>query len=268
MTAINYANGESRLMTYNPKTQKVTSVTDQEGKITEYEYLVFYNDDGSKNSDHYGTKISNYDNTGNRYTNTYEYIVGTRVNGQRFNQMVKKEVNGVKTETHYDELCGNPLSIEREDLKTTFKYNNRCLLIEKHSATGESFYLEYHPDFEKITKVTRNGITSVFDYNENGLLTYAEDNSNKWMKLKYGNEGNIINMTMKKSELSFKYNEINKPSVILIKGKGTVYYTYDDKGDFLNVETDGEDSLPMEVNKAYQTLMELVKPAGVNLKME
>ena len=128
--------------------------------------------------------------------------------------------------------------------------------------------MEYHPDFEKITKVTRNGITSVFDYNENGLLTYAEDNSNKWMKLKYGNEGNIINMTMKKSELSFKYNEINKPSVILIKGKGTVYYTYDDKGDFLNVETDGDDSLPMEVNKAYQTLMELVKPAGVNLKME
>lgn len=267
MTGIYYTNGESRLMTYDPKTQKITSVTDQEGKVKEYEYLTFYNEDGSKNNNHFGTKISKYDNEGNRYTSTFEYIEGTRVNGQRFNKMLKTIVNGVQSETHYDELCGRPTSIEKGNFKTTFKYNNRCLVSEKHSADGESIYLEYHPDFEKISKVTRGGITSEFEYNGKGLLSYAKNKKTKdWMKLEYNSDGEIIVIAQKKRELSFKYNEMNKPSEVTIKGKGTVYYTYDANGDILNVDEDKK-NLASEVNKGYQLLFRLLKPTKVDFKL-
>lgn len=267
MTGIYYTDGDSRLMAYDPKTQKVTSVTNQEGKLTEYEYLIFYNDDGSKNDNHYGTKISKYDYEGNRNTSTFEYIEGTRVNGQRFNKMIKTIVNGIKSETHYDELCGRPISIEKDIFKTTFKYNNRCLVTEKHDADGKSIYLEYHPNFDKISKVTREGITSEFDYNEQGLLIYAKNNKTRnWMKLEYDSSGNILVMTHKKQELSFKYNKMNKPSEITIKGKGTVYYTYDANGDILNVDED-EKNLESEVNRAYQQLFYLVEPAKVDFKL-
>lgn len=266
MTGIYYINGKSRLMTYDPKTQKITRVTDQEGKVKEYEYLTFYNEDGSKNKNHYATRISRYDD-GNRNTSTFEYIEGTRVNGQRFNKMIKTIVNGIKSETHYDELCGRPISIEKDNFKTTFKYNNRCLVSEKHGADGESIYLEYHPDFEKISRVTRNGDTTEFDYNEQELLIYMKNKETKdWMKLEYDSSNRIVVMTQKKQELRIKYNEMNQPSEIIVKGKGSVYYMYDANGDILNVDEE-VNNLSSEVNRAYQQLFNLIEPAKVDFKL-
>jgi len=76
MTSIIYIDNSSRIMTYQPKTHKITSVTDREGFKVEYDYLVFYNDDGSIDKDHFGTKITK-NHYGSPDITIYEYIEGT-----------------------------------------------------------------------------------------------------------------------------------------------------------------------------------------------
>lgn len=257
---------DSQYMEYEPKTMWISKITDRNGDVAEYHYDVYYKEDGTKDDDHYGTRVSRTDEYGNKNTNSYEYFIGVKETGERFSQKIITEINGIKTATTYDDLCEMPIEIIRRNRKTTFKYNNRCLLTEKIS-NSDSIYMKYHPKLEKLTYVKNKDGEYVFEYNDFGDLIFAQKNKDVWARLVYNDDRKITEMQQEDKTLVFKYNKIGKPIKIEIEGLGGINVTYDKYGEIERVSSEDGHEMALKVTQAFQNLLTLVKPAGVNLNM-
>jgi hypothetical protein len=67
--------------------------------------------------------------------------------------------------------------------------------------------------------------------------------------------------------LTFQYNELGKPTAIDLVGIGRVDVLYDDRGEIRSVESEAGHQMALEITQAFQTLLSIVKPSGVNLNM-
>lgn len=265
MTAIGYEDETEMLIEYYPGTYYTKKITERNGEVTEYEYVVFYNEDGTENKDRYGTRVIKEDYYGNPTENYYEYWIKTDTQGNRYTYRNLTDIGGIRTETYYDEICNMPVKIVRESETTEFTYNNRCLLTEKTSSDGTSVRMKYHETLEKIIWVeNQEGITT-FDYDDKGNLTRAEDNNGRTVILTYNESHKITEIRSSDTSLLFEYNEIGKPVRIEAVGFGHIDVEYDDYGDITSVKSPEGHEVAMKVTQTFQELLALVKPAGVNL---
>ncbi|MGJ8745564.1 DUF6531 domain-containing protein [Polaribacter sp.] len=259
---------DAQLMTYHPKTMYIKSITERSGNTVHYNYQVFYNEDGSVDDTHYATSITKKGFGDKLVTNTYEYFMGKKENGHHYTKKIITKITGIKTITEYDELCRfKPISIKRGRHTTTFAYNNRCLLTKKYSSRGDSINMKYHPTLEKITYVKNNDGITEFEYDAKANLTYAKNEKEVWVKLIYNEKDKVKTMLQADKELLFTYNKIGKPVKIVLKDVGSINVTYKENGKIKGVASEDGHKMALQVTQAFQDLLKLVKPAGVNLKM-
>lgn len=272
MTGIRYDDGTTLKISYYPDTMFVKSITERNGETREYQYITFYNPDGSEKDDHYGTKVIKTDPySEKKIENYYEYEIRTKPDGDRFTYKIITEVNGFRTTQVFDEICtNNLLSITKGNQTTDFKYNSNCNLVEKRTASGEVIKMEYDPRFQKITKVTNADGTTLFNYDDKGNLIKAVQNDTTWIKLVYEDTSNRISQLESDNGtlLFFEYNSGGKPVKIDLKdreGTGTLKVDYDDHGDIEKVDSPEGHQMSLKITQTFQTLLQLVKPSGVNL---
>lgn len=270
MTSITYKDGAKMVIKYTPQTQFVSEVVERDGASTKYVY-------GSNPKDpdnHYWTTVTKQEVDGKPVENRYEYEIKTKPDGSQYTYRILTVVNGVKTETVYSECCSLPLKITRGNYTTRFEYNEKGLLTEKASSKGELVKLEYHPKFNKITKVT-NGDNqyTVFEYDDRANLKKAKNSDGKSVVLIYDASGKIMTMldhdekTKQTRKLSFEYNAQSKPVKISMDKVGTINVEYDNYGEIKRVESKAGHKMALQVTQAFQSLLAIVKPAGVNLNM-
>lgn len=270
MTAINYSDKTKQTITYMPKTLFVKEVVSREGNSTKYDY-----GSNPKNpNNHYWTTVTKSKNGSKSVdVNKYEYEIKTKPDGAKYTYRIATSVNKVKTETIYSECCSLPLKITRGNHTTTFEYNEKGLLTKKASTRGEIVELQYHKKFNKITKVTNNKGWTEFSYDKKGNLDRATNNRGKSVALFYDRKGRIKKMfdkdtkTNKTRILSFQYNALGKPVEIKMKGIGKINVAYDNYGEIKKVKSDQGHKMALQVTQAFQSLLAIVKPAGVNLNM-
>ena len=112
-----------------------------------------------------------------------------------------------------------------------------------------------------------------FDYDKRGNLNKATNNIGKAVLLVYDLKGRIMKMvdydkkTDKKRSLAFKYNALGKPTEIDMKNVGKINVSYDNFGEIKNVSSKSGKKMAMQVTEAFQSLLTIVRPAGVNLNM-
>jgi len=269
MTGVTYSDKSKMTIAYTPKTQFVEEVVMRNGESTKYKYGA-----NPKNPDfHYWTTVTKTSPGGKVSENKYEYEIKARPDGSQYTYRIATTVNNVKTETIYSECCSLPLKITRGDNSTTFDYNDKGLLTKKASTKGEMIQLEYHPKFNKITKVVNNKGTTSFVYDKKANLVKANSSTGKAVALSYDSKGRIQKMfdkdkkTGKKRILSFKYNALGKPVEIEMKNVGKINVAYDNYGEIKKVESKQGHKMALQVTQAFQSLLSIVKPAGVNLNM-
>lgn len=267
MTEIKYADGKTRKIFYSPATQFVTKVIKRDGEEISYDY-----GSNKKNpSLHYWTTVSKKTPAGNTLKNKYEYELKRRKDGSHYTYRIETAINGVKTETIYSECCSLPLQIKRGNSITKFDYNEDGLLTKKVSPR-EFIEIEYNKKFKKISKVTEGGNWTKFSYDKVGNLSVAENSKGKKVRLIYDRKGRIKKMldTDKKKKksvrkLSFKYNTAGKPVEITMDKVGKINVEYDNYGEIKKVESKDGHRMALQVTQAFQSLLSIVKPAGVNL---
>ena len=71
----------------------------------------------------------------------------------------------------------------------------------------------------------------------------------------------------KKRTLSFVYNALGKPIKIKMEKVGTILVAYDNYGEIKKVESKAGHKMALQVTQAFQSLLAIVKPAGVNLNL-
>jgi len=205
----------------------------------------------------------------------YEYEFGRRNNGTKFTYKLTEVLDGVRTETVYTPCCGKPISINRDGRITRFEYNDAGALTKKVFPTGRMVSLQYDKKVGKVSKVIKanpkakkTDVTS-YKYDKRGNLAFAQNKGKKIsVQLIYDTKGRIkkmIDQTGK--EILFNYNELGKPTRITLKGIGSINVSYNASGEITNVKSTGGRKIASEVTSAFQTLLDVIRPAGVSLNI-
>lgn len=260
---------DAMVMKYEPKTFFISEIIDRNGDSVKYKY-----GSNPKNpDDHYWTLVTKKGFDNKAVTNRYEYEIKTKPDGSRYTYRILTKINGIKTETIYSECCGLPLKIARGKHVTNFEYNAKGLLTKKSSTKGDFVKIDYDKKLNKISKVQNNKGWTKFSYDKKGNLKKATNSKKKSVLLIYDRKGKITKMldkdgkTGKSRTLTFKYNALGKPVEIMMKKVGKINVAYDNYGEIKRVESKSGHKMALQVTQAFQNLLSIVKPAGVNLNM-
>lgn len=267
LSSISYADKTKLSIGYDQKTFFVTSVTDRNGENTKYQY----GSDPKRPDDHYWTVVTKPGFDGKPVANRYEYEIKAKTDGSRYTYRILTEINGIKTDTIYGDNS-LPIKIARGNHVTNFEYNAQGLLTKKSSTKGDFVNIEYDDKINKIKKVVNNEGTTDFEYDPKGNLVKAANNQGKTVFLIYDTKGKISKMVDQESAssrrvLAFKYNALGKPVEIEMEKVGKINVAYDNYGEIKKVESSAGHKMALQVTQAFQNLLTIVKPAGVNLNM-
>lgn len=267
LTEIRYADKTKLAINYDPQTFFVSQVSDRNGEVTKYQYGA-----NPKNpEDHYWTVVTKPGFDGKPVANRYEYEIKTKADGAQYTYRILTEINGIKTETIYNDKS-LPSKIARGNNVTNFEYNANGLLVKKSSSKGDFVNIEYDDAISKIKKVVNNEGTTQFEYDAKGNLVKASNNAGKVVFLIYDTKGKISKMVDQESAtekrvLAFKYNALGKPVEIEMEKIGKINVAYDNYGEIKKVESSAGHKMALQVTQAFQNLLSIVKPAGVNLNI-
>jgi YD repeat-containing protein len=266
---VTYSDKTKLKISYDPKSFFVTQVIDRNAEDTKYQY----GSDAKNPDDHYWTLVTKLGFDGKPVTNRYEYEIKSKIDGTRYTYRIISEINGVKTDTMYSENS-LPIKIARGEHVTNFEYNLAGLLTKKSSTKGDFVNIEYLDKLNKIKKVVNNEGTTEFEYDEKGNLVKASNNLGKVVFLIYDSKGKISKMvdqespdSSKKRILAFKYNALGKPVEIEMEKVGKINVAYDNYGEIKKVDSSAGHKMALQVTQAFQNLLTIVKPAGVNLNL-
>lgn len=267
LTEIRYSDKSKLAISYDPKTFFVSNVTDRNGESTKYEYGA-----NQKNpDDHYWTIVTKPGFDGKPVANRYEYEIKSTPDGARYTYRIFTDINGIKTDTIFGEHS-LPVKIARGNHVTNFEYNKQGLLTKKSSTKGDFVNIEYDDKINKIKKVVNNEGTTNFEFDAKGNLVKASNNHGKTVFLIYDSKGKISKMVDQepgntRRVLAFKYNALGKPVEIEMEKIGKINVAYDNYGEIKKVESSAGHKMALQVTQAFQNLLTIVKPAGVNLNM-
>ena len=267
LVGIDYADKTKLAIDYDPKTLFVSKIKDRNGEETKYEY-----GENPKNADnHYWTFVTKPGFDGKPVKNKYEYEIKSRPDGSQYTYRILTEINTIKTETIYNE-SSLPVKIARGNHITNFEYNKDGLLVKKNSSKGDFVNISYDDKLKKIKQVVNNDGTTVFDYDARGNLVKASNNTGKVVQLIYDSKGKISKMVDQEANkqrriLAFKYNALGKPVEIEMEKVGKINVAYDNYGEIKKVDSSAGHKMALQVTQAFQNLLSIVKPAGVNLNL-
>ncbi|MGI9384126.1 MAG: DUF6531 domain-containing protein [Methyloligellaceae bacterium] len=279
-TRIAYPNGTTREIRYN-KEGLAKSVREPNGNKIEY----YYGENDIKNPEiyrNYYRKILSYRKIdgmdkliGN---NSYRYISKKDNNGVIWTYGITKTENGTKTETRYHR-CGAPAFKRRGGRETTFEVDGKCRLVKKDNKR-RTLRVQYDAKTGKWSHVStlyKTGRSKgrkrdyLYRYDEEGNLIYAQRTGGartQSVKLTYRNKL-IATMTPGRGDvLTMTYNEFRKPVVIKMAGVGEITVDYDQKGVVKATRSkDGNHKLALSITQAYQSLLALTRPLGLDFNM-
>lgn len=274
LTKIAFANGTTEEIAYwppnSPGAGGVRSVKNPNGSKVEYGY----ESDPKNKDEHYKTELKTTYQDGRTSTSSYEYWEKRRADGSRYRYKLVSMQDGERTETIYNECCGQPLQISSSAGTTKFEYYPASGLPKEKNTPSEITQWEYHDKFHgKVSKVTvmdkgSNSVkSSVYSYDDkSGQLLRGRTSDGKGVALLYDKAGRIQSMIdQDKRKITFRYNENSKPAEIIQEGVGSILVSYDKSGNIRDVQAKGSAGrkLALEIAGAFQNLLEIIKPAGI-----
>jgi YD repeat-containing protein len=270
LVEIGYADKTALQVEYfgRDKFGSVKSLKERDGARTEYDYEFDPRDKG-----HITVSVKSKPADGGAANTTrYEYFQKTKSDGEEWTQKMVTASGDERTETTYNECCGLPLSIRRGKDETRFEYDSKGRVVRKESPL-EVTELSYDKTAGKVSKVVRKSKSgakssswSEFKYDARGNLELARNSSKKGVSLFYDANGRIRSLIdQDKRRLDFKYNENSKPVEITDPKLGSIRVTYKNSGEIDKIDSSAGQKVAIQVTSAFQNLLEIIRPAGVNL---
>ena len=256
---------------YYPRDKFENVKTVREGDtITDYDYVYDKPEKG------YSSVTVDIKNKENQRLSASKYEYWTKPSSSQFGEpwtyRMVTTLDGEKTDTVYNECCGLPIQIIRGGEKTSFAYDQKGRVIEK-STPSETTKLKYDAKAGKVARVDKfskgrnKGMHwSEFSYDDKGNLRTAKNSDKKSVKLVYDGQGRIVAMVDQGGrKLSFKYDPNQRPAEITDEKLGTIRVSYTNSGEVKSVDTTAGRKIAYQVTSAFQNLLDIIRPAGVNL---
>lgn len=307
MTKIAYADGTYKSMTYDRVKDWITSFRDTDAIVNNYEYIsdkidpenkfgtvVARNREGSTEKEkaffwyEFKRKPS-----GDKYNSRAVTLIGNTATETIFTECCGTPQAIVQWSAgDTSKLVASDLSWTKEGAnkrRTSFEYYPDGLLKTKTSPSGVITAITYDKVHKKIASVTKSGRKVMYNYDQRGNLAWAFDSLEKRrLDLTYDVSGRITIVQEKKMakngsesrKIYFRYNAAGQPIEIKEQGAGgttgSISMAYGDGGqvrEVLNekgrsIASDSELSSAKRIASTFQSLLEIVQPAGVSLDPE
>ncbi len=273
LTKISYSDGTSEEISYYPPTPPgeggAKEVKLRRGVKMKYTY---WSDPKDKRM-HFKTSVETTYRSGRKTNASYEYWRKRRADGSVYKQKMATVINGDKTETVYNECCGQPLEVKKANGVTKYGYYEESGLPKFKDSPSEKVAWRYSKKFHgKVTQVMlldkakgqTKPMTTDYQYDGKGNLQKAKTSDGRGVALLYDSDGRIKTMVdQEKRKITFTYNNFSKPIEISQQGVGAITVIYDGKGNIKEVKSKGGRQIALSVTAAFQNLLEIIKPAGV-----
>jgi YD repeat-containing protein len=259
-------------LTYNKKEDWVLSLQGRDKCIENYNYeasksdpLLHYWADLKKTC---GKKLVTEDR--------YEFWHKERPDGQIYLSRLLTKVGNMTTDITYDDQFGKPVSIRKNNDKTTFEYFPNGLV--KVKAFGfQKMSFEYHPEFKKVSQVTiqifneknEKVATKVsdFKYDSKGNLISAQNTDGQLVTVAYDNKGRMVSITDQAKKLvKIEYEDrFGKPFIVTRPGLGSIKINYDNYGEMKAVDSPEGPSVALQVASTFNNYLDVMAPATQDL---
>lgn len=264
LTKITFPDKTTKEMGYNKNRDWIISYKDQEGCQESYDYR--QSDDNP--TDHFWATVQKTCQKKTVMKAKYEFWYALKSDKTgKFLQKSRTQENETVTDVAYNDL-GRPLTINQSGKTTRFEYYDNGLLKKKITPDGVATTLQYDNPFKKVSKVERGGKVSEFSYDAKGNLVKATNSDGQKITLGYDVKGRIsIIEDQAKRKVKIQYEErFGKPWIIEREGVGSISVTYTPKGEIDKVKSAAGASVATQVASTFSSLLDLIQPAGVNLK--
>lgn len=268
LVGINYNDGSKLSVRYWGKEflQNVRSIVSRDGTTTEYSY----SDPKKKSKLIVGVRVKSKDGKVISKS-SYGYFTRVKKTGEEWTYKMTQDLDGRKTETVYNECCGLPVMIKKNGQVTNFEYDRKGRVTKKDTP-NEVSELKYHPSYGKVVEVrkfskrTKRADWSRFRYDKRGNLITAKNSKKQGVTLVYDRNGRVRSLVdQRKRRIDFKYNENSRPIEITDPKLGSIRVKYSSGGEIKKVESDAGRRIAIQVTSAFQNLLDIIRPAGVNL---
>lgn len=280
MTKISFPDKTSKALTYDKERDWVMSFKDRRDCQEKYEYGM----NPKEPDNHFWSDVTK--TCGKKVTNKsrYEFWNKDKPDGSgKYLARVKSTVNGDISDITYHETFGKPTSVLKDGRRTIYAYHDNGLVktkIEEMKATAFAYNqkcmkpalvtvqvfentpanLGKAPASRKVEKTSKTQYT--YEDGKCNMLM-ARNSDGQTAKVKYDNQGRIaVIEDQAKKVVSVKYEgRFGKPSVVSIKGLGTINVTYKANGEIDKVNSDDGTRVAVQVASIFNNLLDLIAPA-------
>lgn len=263
LTHIFYPDKTTKELTYDNDKDLVTSFKDRDNCKETYKHEV------NKNNPkyHYWTNLEKVCDKKVVTKSKYEFWYAQRKDGSgEYLQRVRTDINKRVMDITYHEVFARPIVMIRDNIKSEFDYYSSGLLKSKKIGTELSLFT-YDKSCNKVNSVVVGLQKSVFTYDKSCNISTATNNKGYKVSLAYDSTGKIISLQDQAKRLvRIGYDKrFGKPNFLERPGLGKINFTFKNNGEVDTVKSNEGPVVAVQVASAFNNLLEVVKPAGVEL---
>lgn len=264
LTRIAFPDKTQKKITYDKNKDWVTSFTDRQGCVEKYDWVLSKED--PKNN-YYSTLKKTCDGK-LLVSSRFEFWFKSRPDGDgKYLAKTMSTVNESTVETTFHPQFGKPTSVVQNGVKTDYEYYPNGLV--KTRTTGKLVTtFKYEDKSKKVSEVKTGDRLTSFKYDKLGNLVSATSSDGMAVSLVYDDKGRITSITdQAKRRVNIAYEErFGKPKVVERPGVGAIEVQYKPNGDIKEVKSKkGGPTVAVQVASTFNSLLELVAPAGIDL---
>ncbi len=264
LTKITFPDKTSKKLVYDKNKDWITSFTDRQGCVEKYDWVLSKED--PKNN-YYSTLEKKCDG---KIINKskFEFVFKPRPDGDgKYLARTVNTVNDSTTDTTFHPQFGKPITVIQNGVKTAYEYFANGLVQTR--TTGKiSTKFRYDDETKKVIEVRTGDKLTNFKYDKIGNLTLAQSSDGLIVNLSYDDKGRITSITdQAKRKVNIAYDEkFGKPRMVERPGVGMIEVHYKPNGEIKEVKSKrGGPTVAVQVASTFNSLLELVSPAGVDL---
>jgi len=261
---IQFPDKTNKKLSYDVNKDWVTSFTDRDGCREEYKYELSKKD--PKN--HYWSTVLKKCKGKIVSRGHYEFWYKTNPKkGDVYLYRVLTKQNGNTNDVVYHPDFAKPISVTQNGKTVRYDYDSKTGLLSSRKEKGSLVKFEYDNTCKKVSKVRAGKLVTVFNYDQDCNLSLAKNTKGQVVSLKYDRHGRIASLIdQAKKRVNITYDErFSKPKRVERPGIGTIEVQYKSSGEVDKVESPNGALVAKQVASSFNTLLEIVEPAGIDL---
>lgn len=264
LTKIVFPDNTTKILTYDTNKDWVKSLKDRAGCVESYNWVLSKED--PKNNYHSTIEKKCDGKVVNK--SRFEFWFKQRPDGDgKYLARTLNNVNNDVTDTTFHPQYGRPTAITRNGEKTSYEYYPNGLVSVRTVGKIVTKF-KYDDATKKVVEVQTGDRKTNFKYDKAGNLTNAQSSEGLSVNLSYDERGRIVSIIdQAKRQVKITYDQkFGKPKTVERPGVGSIEVTYKPDGQIKDVKSPkGGSTVAVQVASTFNSLLELVSPAGVDL---